>query len=60
MSSARRSRIALPYSARFRRWMAGRPGFGFLMETSSSDRSSQVVNAAVRAGSGFGSGAGGI
>ena len=44
--------MALPYSARLRRWMAGRPGFGLAAAAWSSSASSQVEKADAAAGVG--------
>ena len=46
MSTASRSRIALLYSVRFNRWMAGRPGLGSRRAARSSAPSSQLTNVA--------------
>ena len=61
MSRARRSRIALPYSVRFRRCIAPvRPGFGFAEAASSRRASSQPTTACVSSSPGRGRPAGGI
>ena len=52
ISSASRSRMALPYSNRFRRWSAGRPGFGCAAASPSSSVSSQATNASIACSSG--------
>ena len=54
------SRTALAYSARFRRWTAGRPGSGFCSPVRSSSVSSQAMNSWVVAAVGRGRPAGGI
>ena len=55
-----RSRTALTYSVRFRRWIAGRPGLGCAAAARSSAVSSQDANSALVAASGRGRPGGGI
>jgi len=52
--------MALLYSMRFKRWMAGRPGLGFVEAARSRAASSDSVNALAAEGSGRGSPRGGI
>ena len=52
--------MALLYSARLRRCMAGRPGFGFAAASRSRASSSHLANADAAAGVGRGSPGGGI
>jgi hypothetical protein len=59
-SSARRSRMALLYSARFRRWSAGAPGSNRRAADASSAASRAVVNVCRAAGAGFGAPSGGM
>src|SRR5688572_32737686 len=59
-SSASRSRIALRYSARFRRWTTKRPGVDRVVQPRSSEFDSQVVKAAYSASLGWGLPCGGI
>src|ERR1035438_5680019 len=57
---ARTSRMALEYSARLRRWTAGRPGLGWAAAARSSESARDLVNAAATGAAGRGMPAGGI
>src|SRR6202020_2188968 len=57
---ASRSRIALAYSARFKRWSAGRPGLGWSAAALSIEPSSHDRNSSTAAFSGLGIPKGGM